>query len=71
LTTLSEGQDRRRVLEETPTGDVGLRNRAWRSLDLNELRGPSRILYLRVADSHRPDGWGGWLARLRLQMERR
>jgi hypothetical protein len=57
--------------QPTWIGDVGLRNRAWRSLDLNELRGASRILYLRVADSHPPDGWGGWLARVRLQMERR
>jgi hypothetical protein len=68
---LPDNQSWRTALEETQTGDVGLGNRAWRSLDLNELRGPSRILYLRVADSHRPDGWGGWLARLRLQMERR
>jgi predicted alpha-1,2-mannosidase len=65
-----DNQTWRTVLEETQTGDVGLRNRAWRSLDLNELRGTSRTLYLRVADSHPPDGWGGWLARLRLQMER-
>jgi hypothetical protein len=68
---LPDNQSWRTVLEETQTGDVGLGNRAWRSLDLNELRGASRILYLRVADSHPPEGWGGWLARLRLQMERR
>jgi hypothetical protein len=59
LTTLSEGQDRRRVLEGTQTGDVGLRNRAWRSLDLNELRGASRTLYVRVGETHPPDGWQG------------
>ncbi len=47
-----------------------LSNRAWRELDLNTLRGQSRTLYLRVADSHPADGWGGWLARTRLALQR-
>jgi hypothetical protein len=60
----------RTVLEESETGDTGLRNRAERSFDLNELRGQSQTLYVRIADSHTEDGWGGWLARLRLDMRR-
>jgi hypothetical protein len=45
-------------------------NRAWRDLDLNELRGEGRTVYLRVADSFPADGWGGWLARTRLVLQR-
>jgi hypothetical protein len=26
-------------------------------------------VYLRIADSFRDDGWGGWLARLRLEQQ--
>jgi predicted alpha-1,2-mannosidase len=47
-----------------------LSNRAWRELDLNTLRGQSRTLYLRVADSQTADGWGAWLARTRLALQR-
>ena len=39
------------VLEATGlTGDTGLTNRAERSLDLNDLRGASQTLYVRVSD---------------------
>ncbi len=65
-----DNQTWRTVLQETLTGDTGLRNRAERPLDLNDLRGQSRTLYVRIADSHTEDGWGGWLARLRLEMQR-
>jgi NPCBM-associated, NEW3 domain of alpha-galactosidase len=59
------------VLEATGlTGDTGLMNRAERSLDLNDLRGESRTLYVRISDKWPQDGWGGWLARLRLEMQR-
>jgi predicted alpha-1,2-mannosidase len=59
------------VLEATGlTGDTGLMNRAERSLDLNDLRGEGRTLYVRISDSYPPDGWGGWLAKLRLEMQR-
>jgi len=59
------------VLEATGlTGDTGLTNRAERSLDLNDLRGESRTLYVRISDNYPPDGWGGWLARLRLEMQK-
>jgi hypothetical protein len=51
-------------------GDTGLMNRAERSLDLNDLRGESRTLYVRISDKWPQDGWGGWLARLRLEMQR-
>jgi hypothetical protein len=65
-----DNQTWRTVLEESLTGDTGLRNRAERNLDLNELRGGSQTLYVRIADAYPPDGWGGWLARLRLEMVR-
>jgi hypothetical protein len=59
------------VLEATGlTGDTGLMNRAERSLDLNDIRGDSRTLYVRVSDDYPPDGWGGWLAHLRLELQR-
>jgi hypothetical protein len=66
----SDNQTWRTVLEEPLTGDTGLMNRAERSLDLNDIRGGSRTLYVRIADAHPPDGWGGWLARLRLELLR-
>ena len=37
-------------------------------LDLNDLRGSSRTLYVRVGDSKPDDGWGGWLGHLTLHM---
>ena len=55
-----DGQNWTTVLEETRE-IRDLSNRAWRELDLNTLRGQSRTLYLRVADSH-PDGRLGRLA---------
>jgi len=45
-------------------------NQAWRSLDLNALRGSGRTVYLRVADSFPADGWGAWVGRTRLVLER-
>ncbi len=58
------------VLEETrPIRDVAL-NRAERTLDLNALRGDGRTLYVRLQDSQPDDGWGAWLARLQLDLER-
>ncbi len=58
------------VLEATGlTGDTGLTNRAERSLDLNAIRGGSRTLYVRVSDDYPPDGWGGWLAHVRLELQ--
>jgi len=51
-------------------GDTGLMNRAERALDLNDLRGVSRTLYVRISDKYPLDGWGGWLARLRLEMQK-
>ena len=47
-----------------------LSNRAWRELDLNALRGGGRTVYLRVADSFTADGWGAWVARTRLVLQR-
>jgi predicted alpha-1,2-mannosidase len=58
------------VLEATGlTGDTGLMNRAERSLDLNDIRGGSHTLYVRVSDDYPPDGWGGWLAHVRLELQ--
>jgi len=47
-----------------------LSNRAWRDLDLNALRGGGRTVYLRVADSFTADGWGAWVARTKLVLQR-
>jgi hypothetical protein len=42
------------------------------TFDLNELRGgsSSRTLYLRFDDSQPADGWGAWLAHVRLELQR-
>ena len=45
-------------------------NREWRDLDLNELRGSGRTVYLRFSDSFPSDGWGGWLGRTKLVLQR-
>ncbi|WP_223167178.1 GH92 family glycosyl hydrolase [Nonomuraea sp. SYSU D8015] len=59
----------RTVLQES--ADVrDLSNRAPRTLDLNELRGEARAFYLRIGDSQPQDGWGSWLARVRLDLRR-
>ncbi|MGH3483521.1 MAG: GH92 family glycosyl hydrolase [Nocardioidaceae bacterium] len=65
----TDGETWQTVLEETqPIRDGS--NRGERSLDLAELLGDSDVLYIRLADSQPADGWGGWLARLRLEMQR-
>ena len=45
-------------------------NRGWRDLDLDALRGSGHTVPLRFSDSFPADGWGAWLARTRLVMER-
>jgi hypothetical protein len=40
------------------------------TLDLNTVRGTSRTFYLRFEDSFPEDGWGAWLSRLRLDLQR-
>jgi hypothetical protein len=47
-----------------------LGNLANRTLDLNALRDGGRTVYLRMGDSLPDDGWGGWLARVWVEMER-
>ena len=47
-----------------------LSNRAWRDLDLNALRNGGRTVYLRVADSFTSDGWGAWVARTKVVLQR-
>jgi NPCBM-associated, NEW3 domain of alpha-galactosidase len=65
----TDGESWQTVLEETePVRDGS--NRGERSLDLAELVGDGDVLYVRLADSQPADGWGGWLARLRLEMQR-
>jgi hypothetical protein len=67
--TSTDGQTWQTVLEETRHITDGS-NRGERSLDLNELRGDGDVLYVRLADSQPADGWGGWLAHVRLEMQR-
>jgi uncharacterized repeat protein (TIGR01451 family) len=63
----SDGASWRTVLEETQN-IRDLSNRQERALDLNELRGAGRDLYVWIGDSQTQDGWGAWLARLKLEM---
>ena len=63
----TDGESWRTVLEET-RNIRDLSNRQERALDLNELRGDGRDLYVWIGDSLTEDGWGAWLARLRLEM---
>ncbi len=64
----TDGQTWRTVLEETRRITDGS-NRGWRELDVSELADPGETLYVRIADSFPEDGWGGWLARLRLELQ--
>ena len=57
------------VLRETAQ-EHDLENLAERTLDLNELRGGGREVYIRLGDAKPDDGWGGWLGRVRLEMQR-
>ena len=63
----SDGETWRTVLEETRRITDGS-NRGWQELDVNDLAEPGETLYVRIADSFPDDGWGGWLARLRLEL---
>ncbi len=54
--------------EDRPIRDRS--NQAERTLDLDALRGGGRTVYLRLGDSQPDDGWGGWLGRLELDLER-
>ena len=45
-------------------------NYGSRDLDLNELRDGGRTLYLRFSDSFTSDGWGAWLGRTKLVLQR-
>ena len=67
----TDRQSWRTVLEETRViRDLSNRDEdVWRELDLATLAGPGETLYLRIADSQPNDGWGAWLARLRLDPE--
>jgi predicted alpha-1,2-mannosidase len=63
-----DDQTWRTVLQDA-TEEHDLNNRAVRTLDLNDLRGSSRTLYVRVEDAKPGDGWGGWLAHLKLAFD--
>ena len=45
-------------------------NRAEHTLQLNDLRAGGHTVYVRLGDAFPSDGWGGWLARVKLVMER-
>jgi predicted alpha-1,2-mannosidase len=67
--TSTDNQNWRTILDETnPVRDLS--NRAERSFDLNSLRDDGQIVYLRIADSQPADGWGAWLARVRITLQR-
>jgi len=47
-----------------------LSNREERTLDLNAPREAGRTIYLRMGDRQPSDGWGGWFARVKLDLQR-
>ncbi|HEX2411181.1 MAG TPA: GH92 family glycosyl hydrolase [Solirubrobacteraceae bacterium] len=56
--------------EEQEIRDLSNRDEnAWRELDVAALAAAGQTLYLRIGDSFPADGWGGWLARLRLELQ--
>ncbi|TMS00636.1 GH92 family glycosyl hydrolase [Nonomuraea basaltis] len=65
----ADNQSWRTVLQES-ANVRDLSNRAQRTLDLNEVRREARTFYLRLGDSQPQDGWGSWLARVRLDLRR-
>jgi hypothetical protein len=65
----SDGASWRTVLEETRRITDGS-NEGTRELDVMDLAAPGEMLHLRIADSF-PDDACGWLAHLRLELQRR
>jgi predicted alpha-1,2-mannosidase len=65
----TDGETWEEVLRHTGH-EHNLANLGNRTLDLNALRKGGRDVYLRLGDSFPEDGWGGWLARVTLAMER-
>lgn len=53
-----------------PTPEHDQNNRAEHTLQLNDLRAGGHTVYVRLGDAFPSDGWGGWLARVKLVMER-
>jgi hypothetical protein len=67
--TSTDGSTWKEVLRQaTPEHDQN--NRGQHTLQLNDLRGSGHTVYVRLGDSFPTDGWGGWLARVKLVMER-
>jgi predicted alpha-1,2-mannosidase len=63
----SDGTSWRTVLRQPVRVRDGS-NRGWRELKLEDLIVPGQqFLYVRISDAFTDDGWGGWLARLRLE----
>ncbi|MCW2877641.1 MAG: hypothetical protein JWQ95_1741 [Sphaerisporangium sp.] len=67
--TSTDGQSWRTILEE-PNNVRDLSNRGKHTFDLNDLRGTSGTLYMRIGDSQPQDGWGSWLARVTLTTQK-
>ena len=57
------------VLEETRQDHRRLEPTAGASSTSRSSRILAGTLYMRIADSFPEDGWGGWLARLRLELQ--
>ena len=67
--TSTDGSSWKEVLRQ-PTPEHDQNNRAEHTLQLNDLRGSGHTVYVRLGDAFPSDGWGGWLARVKLVMER-
>ncbi len=69
VSSSTDGATWTEVLRES--GEIrDLSNRRDYVLDLNTLRGGGRTVYLRVQDSKPDDGWGGWVAGVRVVSQR-
>ena len=65
----TDNQTWRTILEEA-NNVRDLSNRGEHSFDVNDLRGAGGTIYVRIADSQPADGWGAWLARARITLQR-
>lgn len=63
----TDGSTWQTVLEET-TQVHDLSNLGWKSLDINYLRDGGQVFYLKIGDSFPSEGWGAWLAHVKLDL---
>ena len=70
LVEASTDNQRWHTIATEPDDVRDLANRGERAFDLGALAGGGTTIYLRIADSRPDNGWGAWLARVRITLER-